>query len=93
MAAKAKVDPVEARAAQAMASLQSLGVKAGGSSWKLPCAYEACDRTFDPNGVGRFIHTSCRVGTLFFGPWTRATKAGDTSTAEAILAKAKELAA
>ncbi len=92
MVAKAKVDPVAAKAAAAVAALGELGVKAGGSSWKVPCAYEACDRMFDPNGVGSWIHSSCEVGTLFFGPFSKANKAGDTATMEAIIAKAKAVA-
>lgn len=107
----AKGKPVVSLAAQAVASLQELGVKAGGSAWKLQCAFArynqdpkspdygkllpetGCERTFDPNGVGRWIHTNCPTGTLFFTPFSKAAKDGDTDKVEAILAKAKEIAA
>ncbi len=92
MGAKAKVDPVAAMAASAVAALGELGVKAGGSSWRIPCAYGACSKEFLPHGTGSWIHSSCPVGSLFFGPFSKATREGDTGTAEAILAKAKAIA-
>ncbi len=92
MVAKAKVDPVAAKAAAAVAAISEMGLKAGGSSWKVPCAFGACDRTFDPHGVGSWIHSKCPVGTTFFGPFSTANKAGDTATMEALVAKAKAVA-
>lgn len=78
-------------AAAATTSLAELGIRAGGKAFKVPCAYHSCERVFLPDGIGAWIHSSCPIGTKFFGPWTQANKAGDPK-ADAILAKAKEIA-
>ena len=86
----AKSNPEKAAAAQALtAAAREYLVENGQldklpSSWKLPCAYGACDRTFDPNGHGPLHHTSCPVGSQFFGMLSKANKAGEAEYGTAI---------
>lgn len=92
-------DPVRVNAAQAvvLGELASAGItidpKNPASTYRVPCYYGSCDRTFLPNGTGSLMHGGCDGARPVYAAYTAAKRAKDQARVDAIEAKLHELLA